>query len=355
VAQDKNQRTCFVISPIGAEGSPVREHADDVFDYIIQPAMKARGIAAFRSDHLREPGRITEQMFEALTQEDMCIAVLTGHNPNVFYELAVAQAAARPVVIMLEKGQTLPFDIRDLRCVYYDLKLRPIMQGLHTQELLSQIEQIEAAGWIAKSPFGATVRLGGNGERGGPSVRLYSRAKDFGDTDKLSSLLETTTHCFDSMGVSLKVWTRCRDFRGELLRRADAGCRARFLLTDPDHPLVEAMFNPNIDEGGADDLRRDIGRSLEFFSRLAEAHDNVELRVLKRGCIHLQITRSDHTALATQYLYSDRSRHSPLLEAAAGSELYTTLQREFEALWAVNAGETAAASRETAPTVAMRR
>jgi hypothetical protein len=29
----------FVISPIGAESSKVREHADDVFDFIIKPAM----------------------------------------------------------------------------------------------------------------------------------------------------------------------------------------------------------------------------------------------------------------------------------------------------------------------------
>jgi hypothetical protein len=52
-------KRCFVISPIGAEGSTIREHADDVFDYIIKPAMEKCGIQAFRSDHLQEPGRIT--------------------------------------------------------------------------------------------------------------------------------------------------------------------------------------------------------------------------------------------------------------------------------------------------------
>ena len=31
-------------------------------------------------------------------------SLLTGFNPNVFYELAVAQSAARPVVILIEKG-----------------------------------------------------------------------------------------------------------------------------------------------------------------------------------------------------------------------------------------------------------
>ena len=54
------------------------------------------------------------------------IALLTGYNPNVFYELAVAQCAGRPVIVMAEKGLELPFDIHDLRCVYYDFSPRPM-------------------------------------------------------------------------------------------------------------------------------------------------------------------------------------------------------------------------------------
>ena len=89
-------RRCFVISPIGAEGSPVREHADDVFDFIIKPAMDELGITAYRSDHAQQIDRITDQMFRSLLGEDLCIALLTFHNPNVFYERAIAQAAPAP-------------------------------------------------------------------------------------------------------------------------------------------------------------------------------------------------------------------------------------------------------------------
>ena len=35
------RKRCFVISPIGAEGSPTRQHADDVYDFIIKPALDA--------------------------------------------------------------------------------------------------------------------------------------------------------------------------------------------------------------------------------------------------------------------------------------------------------------------------
>lgn len=58
---------CFVISPIGEEGSDVRQHADDVFRYIIEPAMKECEIEAIRSDQLYKPGLISEQMFRFIS------------------------------------------------------------------------------------------------------------------------------------------------------------------------------------------------------------------------------------------------------------------------------------------------
>ena len=119
-------KRCFVISPIGEPASAVREHADDVLEFIIKPAMDELGIHAYRADHSQQIGRITDQMFSSILNEDLCIAILTFHNPNVFYELAIAQSAARPVIILVEKGQTIPFDIRDLRAIEYDLKPRPL-------------------------------------------------------------------------------------------------------------------------------------------------------------------------------------------------------------------------------------
>src|ERR1700694_5732788 len=107
------RRHCFIISPIGEEGSAVRAHADDVLEFIIKPALARCDVVAVRSDQMPESGTITEQMFREIVKSDVCVVLLTGFNPNVFYELAVAQAAARPVVILIEKGLTLPFDVKD--------------------------------------------------------------------------------------------------------------------------------------------------------------------------------------------------------------------------------------------------
>ena len=76
---------CFVISTIGDEGSEVREHSGDVFDFIIKPVMDELGIQAYRSDHAHGISKISEQMFQSILNDDLCIAVLTFSNPNVYY------------------------------------------------------------------------------------------------------------------------------------------------------------------------------------------------------------------------------------------------------------------------------
>jgi hypothetical protein len=169
-------RRCFVISPIGAEGSVVRQHADDVFDYIIKPAVEDCGLLALRSDHLQEPGRISEQMFREIVTGDCCVALLTGHNPNVFYELAVAQTVGTPVVALIEKSEPVPFDIQDLRCVRYDLSPRPLFDRVYVKELSAHFKRLAAGGWRPQTAFGDLTfyRLARTGLPGGLITELTS-------------------------------------------------------------------------------------------------------------------------------------------------------------------------------------
>jgi hypothetical protein len=147
-------RRCFVISPIGAEGSQTRQHADDVFECIIKPAVEECGIVAKRSDHIPEPGKISELMFREIVTGDCCVALLTGHNPNVFYELAVAQTVGTPVVILIARGESIPFDIQDYKCVRYDLNPRTVFERVYVKELAAQLTRLAASGWVARSVFG---------------------------------------------------------------------------------------------------------------------------------------------------------------------------------------------------------
>jgi hypothetical protein len=146
-------KRCFVISPIGQDGSEVRKHADYVFYFIIKPALDKHGIEAVRSDHLNEPGKISDQMFREILNDDLCVAVLTGRNPNVYYELAVAQSATRPVILLIQEGEELPFDIQDLRTVRYDLDPKRLFEGTYANVLSDYITSFEAMQWRIPNPI----------------------------------------------------------------------------------------------------------------------------------------------------------------------------------------------------------
>lgn len=136
-------KRCFVISPIGEEGSPTRKHSDDVLEVIVKPAMATCGVTALRADELREPGRITDQMFREILSADFCIALLTGQNPNVFYELAVAQSAGKPVIVLAEKKEQLPFDVKDLRCLKYDFDPRNVIDKVYEKQLVEYVGELK--------------------------------------------------------------------------------------------------------------------------------------------------------------------------------------------------------------------
>lgn len=334
-----DKRTCFVISPIGEPDSDVRRHADDVFEYIIKLAMEECEIEPFRSDQLEEPGRISDQMFRAIFQSDLCIAVLTGHNPNVFYELAMAQSAMRPTVLLIENGQSLPFDIKDLRSIVYDLGIRSFKDRRYIEQLINFVRQIEINDWQTEDLF-APYR---DAQRSGsPGLNFFAASGDFGNESNWLALLAETTHRFDVMGKSLTAWRRTKDFGHLLNEKADKGARIRVLLCDPDNGILEHL---NYHDFSLESVQNDIRDSLTYFSKLAQ-HENIEVRTIKRSKPNFFLTATDSSAVIIQYL-SGLWGTGPLWRCDSNAALYDVATAEFDSLWQLNAGD----SLEAGPSV----
>ncbi|MFC7447898.1 hypothetical protein [Rhodococcus daqingensis] len=114
-------KTVFVVSPIGSPGTPEAVKASQTLEYIIRQALPAPEWEVVRADEEEDPGSITHMVIERIVNSDLIVADLTDYNPNVFYELAVAHGYKKPVVTLMTDGQKPPFDIVDLRTVFYDL------------------------------------------------------------------------------------------------------------------------------------------------------------------------------------------------------------------------------------------
>jgi len=113
------QRLCYVIMPFNERYSATYTEA---IRPAIQRVSRARNEQweCLRSDDIHVPGSITKEIVRSLHSADLVIADLTGHNPNVFYELGVVHSAGRTTVMIAQKIDELPFDINTYRVHPYE-------------------------------------------------------------------------------------------------------------------------------------------------------------------------------------------------------------------------------------------
>lgn len=110
---------CFIITPIGEEGSAIRKKTDGLIDNVLEPVCNELNMVAIPAHKIDKLGSITNQVVQSVLDSKMVIANLTGLNPNVMYELAIRHAIKKPVVCIAEHGTKLPFDITTERTIFY--------------------------------------------------------------------------------------------------------------------------------------------------------------------------------------------------------------------------------------------
>ncbi len=156
--KDKDTKVCFVIAPIGTEGSDVRVRSDQVLKHIITPAARECGYEPIRADQISEPGLITSQVIQHIVQDPLVIADLTGRNPNVFYELAVRHAIKKPVVQIIQAAELIPFDVAGSRTIHVDHHdLDSAAKA--KEEIVRQIHSVEKNPGDVDTPISVAVEL----------------------------------------------------------------------------------------------------------------------------------------------------------------------------------------------------
>ena len=268
-------------------------------------------------------------MFRSILHDDLCIAVLTYHNPNVYYELAIAQSAARPVVILAEKGTPLPFDVKDMRTVHYDLKPRPIKEGVYVKEIIEKVRYLENEGSRRLVPFAPELApLGGSRQ-----FHSFLKAEEYGPSERWVELLRGASTRFDLCGISVGRWIKPLGIKELFTSKASAECPVRILVMSPDNPALPCLMNETAHQGSVENIKRQIRNSSAFFRSIETVQPLLHIRQMQQACPHQLLVVNDQRAIVVPYLYSTATFRSPLFDFFKESEFYGVFAVEFDSLW----------------------
>jgi hypothetical protein len=138
---------CFVMMPFRAE-------TDLLYRGLIKPAVERHGLASLRADEIFATGSVTEQIRVAIQQSRLCVADMSGRNPNVLYEVGIAHTLGKPTVLLTQDIDDVPFDLRTIRHIQYRpdaieasrADFERAIQQILGEDRLDEAERLVAAG-----------------------------------------------------------------------------------------------------------------------------------------------------------------------------------------------------------------
>lgn len=107
------RKKCFVIMPFSHEDLNV------VYKDFVKPNIEKLSIDCVRGDDIFGENIIMDDIIKAIGDANILVADLTYRNPNVFYELGIAHAKYKKVLMLAQSIDDVPFDLRHRRiCLY---------------------------------------------------------------------------------------------------------------------------------------------------------------------------------------------------------------------------------------------
>ncbi len=103
---------CFVMMKFGASWSIA-------VAAVIRDVCRRHEVIAIRGDDIFSPTDILDDIWQQIMEADFVIADLTDRNTNVFYELGMAHAVGKPVILLSQREEDVPIDLKTRRWLPY--------------------------------------------------------------------------------------------------------------------------------------------------------------------------------------------------------------------------------------------
>jgi len=117
----------FVVMPFSQPWS------DDVYTKLFKPGIEDARFIPTRGDAIVRVGDLGTNIWRSISQAGVIAAEVSVPNPNVYYELGLADALGKPIFLFKQTDATLPADFGGAH--YYNYDLTDLTHGRQTLAL----------------------------------------------------------------------------------------------------------------------------------------------------------------------------------------------------------------------------
>lgn len=107
---------------------PFRNDLKPVYDDHITKVARNLGLTVARADDFFAAHEIMSDIWAAICAARAVVADCTEQNANVFYEIGLAHAVGKPVVLITQNVDDVPFDLRPIRFIQYEYTPRGMLE-----------------------------------------------------------------------------------------------------------------------------------------------------------------------------------------------------------------------------------
>jgi CheY-like chemotaxis protein len=104
---------CFVMMPFDRRFKATYAGA-------FKPAIESLGFLCLRADERKTTNRyVVDEILRHIRQASLIVADITLARPSVMYEIGIAHAMAKPVILFSQNRRSCPFDLRNFNVAQY--------------------------------------------------------------------------------------------------------------------------------------------------------------------------------------------------------------------------------------------
>jgi hypothetical protein len=216
----------FIIMPFGEESvvtkndehTYTKAHFDDLYRILVDAVTGYK--KKITVDRMQQPyGNLVSAIIKRLATADVVIGVLTGRNPNVFYELGIRHSLRKNTIMLVEHWDEYPFDLNSYFSRRYSIKHESDRDDLKTF-IKSRLTDLEST-TLPDSPVMDVLST---------SEFEQLRVINAWETRRAALLIDGLVR--EALGV-YGVFVRCLDYTHEL-RSGKAGKRRPLITLDWD-------------------------------------------------------------------------------------------------------------------------